>query len=355
MFVASSDRLGIAICTLSLCLYATTIWLFSTVPIAPAFLIFAQVFFSTLIMWMLLGLPILGILLGKEMARGPSQRPHQLIIYALRRRWQIDRFFWFWWPVLLYSMLLTLFALFKQLVLPQAPFSFDPLFYAADRAIFGVDPWTISHGRPWLTAFFGQLYYGWYAPLLLGTLACSFVVNRPETRMRYLTAFVLTWLLVGSLMAYLLPAAGPCYWDEFVGEPNPYLPLMQALRSDVALSSIYNPVFDTQNYLLDSFTHGRISLGAGISAMPSMHVALATIFACGAWTLNKAFGVVLALFAIAIWWASIHLGWHYAVDGLIAAPAALLVWVLTGKLFKLPLAGANDQFSDPALAMQVAK
>ena len=287
--------------------------------------VFAQHLYAAGQVWVILLFFVAVVLGAREVRKGDSG----LSPFALSRtiEWRSVL-----WPPLLYTLLLGLFGLFKQRVLILADFTFDRTFHEWDRAIFGTEPWRLSHPSPWLTEILGASYYGWYAPMLLGTLAIAFVAGRPQFRSRYILAFVLTWLIVGSLMAFLLPAAGPCYWEHFVGGPNPYAELMENIRRDVAASATYNPVLDAQAYLLRA--HGRDSIfGGGISAMPSMHIALATLFACGAWSLNRWFGATLAVFALVIWWASVHLGWHYFVDGLVAIPPTLAIWWACGRLY----------------------
>ena len=72
-----------------------------------------------------------------------------------RVRWQRDFMLSFFWPPLLFAMLMASFNTFKQLILPEAGFRFDPLFADLDRALFlGHDPWRITHGllpSPWVT------------------------------------------------------------------------------------------------------------------------------------------------------------------------------------------------------------
>lgn len=238
----------------------------------------------------------------------------------------------FLWPPLLYTFLLGLFGIFKQRVLVNAAFTFDRTFSDWDRAIFGVDPWRLSHPSPLLTEWLGAIYYGWYAPMMLGILACAFIAGRSQLRDRYVLTFVLTWIIVGSLMPYLMPAAGPCYWDQFVGGHNPYSELLKQLRYDVSISTTYNPVLDAQEYLLRAYGSTTV-LGGGISAMPSMHIALATVFACCAWRIHRALGALFCIFTAAIWWASVHLGWHYFVDGLVAIPSSLAIWWTVGLLY----------------------
>lgn len=247
----------------------------------------------------------------------------------VRDQWARNRCLYLYWPPLLYTLLLTLFAMFKQGILADAAFSYDTTFRSVDLVLFGQDPWRLSHGQPWRTEFAGMLYYGWYAPMMLGVLVCGLAGARPGFRDQYLLAFVLTWLVVGSLMAYLFPAAGPCFWGDFVAGPNPYADLLASLEKDVALSASYNPVLDAQDYLRSAFGREPV-VGGGISAMPSMHVALATLFACAAWAFNRFAGLALSAFAACIWWASVHLGWHYFVDGLVAVPLTIGVWILSG-------------------------
>jgi hypothetical protein len=283
----------------------------------------------------------------REFRTGEPRRPLVLFRDLAIGQWYRDRFWALVWPPLLFIALLGLYGLFKQRVLVDAPFRFDPLFYRLDRAIWGTDPWRLSHPSPFLTEFLGAAYYGWYAPMMLGTLAACMMTNRIQLRDRYITAFVLTWVIVGSVMAFLLPAAGPCYWSEFIPGPNPYAELMQQIRQDVATSASYNPVLDAQAYLLHAHG-GHTVMGGGISAMPSMHVAAATLFACGAWQLNRLVGIGFAIFAGIIWWASVHLGWHYFVDGLVAIPATLAIWWLCGKLY--PEETETEREGHPAFA-----
>lgn len=69
-----------------------------------------------------------------------------------------------------------------------------------------------------------------------------------------------------------------------------------------------------------------------ISAMPSMHVASSVLLALLGWRLNRAAGIALTAFAVLIQVGSVHLGWHYAIDGYAGALGAWLIWTLCGKL-----------------------
>jgi membrane-associated phospholipid phosphatase len=70
----------------------------------------------------------------------------------------------------------------------------------------------------------------------------------------------------------------------------------------------------------------------GISAMPSMHVAMAVLFALVGWKTNRGLGALLTIYAILIQIGSVHLGWHYAVDGYASAAAVSSLWLVVGRL-----------------------
>ena len=74
-----------------------------------------------------------------------------------------------------------------------------------------------------------------------------------------------------------------------------------------------------------------VAMGSGISAMPSMHVALATLFALVGWRTNRWVGIATTLFAVIIQIGSVHLGWHYAIDGYAGAVGMIVIWLLVGR------------------------
>jgi hypothetical protein len=70
----------------------------------------------------------------------------------------------------------------------------------------------------------------------------------------------------------------------------------------------------------------------GMSAMPSLHVGLAVLFALVGWAHRRSLGIVLAIFAALVLIGSVHLAWHYAVDGYVAALVVILLWPMSGWL-----------------------
>jgi hypothetical protein len=87
-------------------------------------------------------------------------------------------------------------------------------------------------------------------------------------------------------------------------------------------------------------------IGSGISAMPSVHNALAALFAMASFKLNRIAGWLLTFYAAFIWIGSIHLGWHYALDGIVAIALTFGIWHVCGRIadrLEHPLFGAQRQ------------
>src|SRR5215470_4267737 len=89
--------------------------------------------------------------------------------------------------------------------------------------------------------------------------------------MRYLITFVLLWVLLGNVAATLLSSAGPVYYGRVTGLPDPFAPLIAYLHQ--ASTVVWLPALDVQDMLWQSYAHRSLGIGAGISAMPSLHVA----------------------------------------------------------------------------------
>ena len=81
----------------------------------------------------------------------------------------------------------------------------------------------------------------------------------------------------------------------------------------------------------DEYRAGDIAAGSGSSAIPDMQVAMATLFALRGWRSGRRPGVALTVFAAVIFAGSVHLGWHYAVDGYRSAALMAALWHAVGR------------------------
>lgn len=291
-------------------------------------------------LWMFVGFGGLLWLLWKNRPRGGvrAASPMAVISGWVAGRWKRDRLVTLFWPPLLFAMLIASFNAFKQQILVTRPFVYDDAFAAMDRALFfGQDGWQVAHGlfgSPFATRIIDMLYHGWFVPMAIGVILCAFIGMKGaggfRGRTQYLLSYLLVWTLIGSGLAWLFPAAGPCFYTDFIGPSDSFAQMMATLRVDggsAGLSALNNMAV-----LKASFGSDSLAMGGGISAMPSVHNGLAVLFALGAGSINRRLGQVMAFYAFMIWFGSVYLGWHYAVDGIVAAILTIGIWVAMGRL-----------------------
>ena len=101
------------------------------------------------------------------------------------------------------------------------------------------------------------------------------------------------------------------------------------------------------NYLSTLNQSAEVGLGAGISAMPSMHIVLVLLWLFPAWHLNKYLGIIFTFYTAIIWVGSVHLGWHYFVDGLVSLVVISIIWRVSGHFTGL--------YGNPRSAFQVTR
>ena len=239
-------------------------------------------------------------------------------------------------PMILLPLFIASFTAIKTMIPMAQPFAWDPLFAEWDRLLHGgIHPWEWLQpilGYPLVTMAIYKVYIAWLLAIHIILFWQVFSLQRPVLRMRFLIAFVLTWALVGSLGGTLLSSAGPVYFGAVTGLADPYAPLLAHLH---ALQDM--PGFELvkiQEWLWSTYAGGLTRDYAGISAMPSMHVAVATLLALLGWKTHRYLGWALSVFALLILIGSVHLAWHYAIDGYVGAVAAVLIWLGTGFVLR---------------------
>lgn len=227
------------------------------------------------------------------------------------------------------------FMVFKTTISVIQPFEWDLRLAEIDRMVHGgVHPWQLVQlvaGTPVVTAVVNFFYHLWFFVMFGLVYWMAFDIERKQLRMQYLLTFVLSWTLLGSIGALLLSSAGPCYYGAVVDGPNPYAPLMSYLyQADRQIPVL---ALDVQRLLWEGYLQaGGLPPKIGISAMPSMHVGSSVLFALLGWRLGRAAGIALTAFAVVIMLGSVHLGWHYAVDGYVAAAGTYAIWRAVGWL-----------------------
>ncbi len=241
------------------------------------------------------------------------------------------------WPFLIVLVGLPFFigtsGNFRRLIPLVQPFAWDRRLMQLDRLIhFGHDPWQLLQpilGHPWVTHVLATLYSVGWMMALYGVVAWQAWSSRSDVRLRFFLSVILGYVVLGTVAAIAFSAAGPAFYAGVVGQPDPYAPLMGYLHgvdAQAQLSSVF-----MQRVLWNAYASSPPSkLANFITAFPSMHVAMCTLFAAVGWKTNRRLGVLFTVFAFLIFLGSIHLGWHYATDGYVSASVMLGLWAFTG-------------------------
>lgn len=238
-------------------------------------------------------------------------------------------------PVLLLPLFSSVFTSFKISIPEIAPFAWDPALMRADLALHGgIHPWELLQpvlGHPLITSALSYLYNFWHGMIFI-VYWQMFRIEKRALRMQFLISFVLAWAILGSLGALLFSSAGPCYYANVVDGPNPFGEQMAYLHA--AHEVFANRALLGQDYLWSLYQDGKASLGGGISAMPSLHVAVALLVFFLARAFQSRLAWLAAAYVIIILVGSVHLGWHYAIDGYVALIGGVLAWKSAGWLVR---------------------
>lgn len=312
---------------------------------------------GALMLWLLCCLvATMAVIVHNRPREGTAPSPIVVMARLAADRWQADRMVSLVWPPLLFALLMASFNAFKQLVLIEAGFGLDPLFASIDRALFfGRDGWEVTHAllpSPWATWIIDKAYHAWFIPMSIGVIVCALLpASHYRLRTQYLLTYLLIWVVMGSVLAFAMASAGPIFFEQFHGSSPSFGALHAHLVSQQAATGGEFQALLSQSYLSQNHGSDALALGGGISAMPSVHNALAALFAIAAFRINRIAGWAFAGFAAVIWIGSIHLGWHYAIDGMLSIPLTLLLWRWSGRIAdRLAREPASAPTAAPALA-----
>lgn len=209
------------------------------------------------------------------------------------------------------------------------PFWADPALAEIDRFVhFGQDPWVLTHALAgWIDAdLVGAVYLTWWgAPaMFLPVMLILFDSDQARVR-RFIWLYAAAWLLAGNLLALTFMSAGPVFYDRIHGGDT-FAGLDAALAgSGIATGSVGR----IQDWLWSGYLAGEQGSGTGISAFPSVHIAMITVIALYLAERWRFLLPVSAALIATYLFLSVYLGWHYAIDGYasIALMAGGWVWL----------------------------
>jgi len=238
-------------------------------------------------------------------------------------------------PVFVFlPLFISVFTSFKNIIPTMNSFRWDPFFAHLDSAIHGgVHPWQWLQpilGYPNITTALNFFYHLWLFITIAVLIWQAFSMENQRLRMQFLSSFVLSWILLGTVLAVTFSSVGPCYYERYTNLPDPYHGLMTYLRAANEISPVW--ALNLQEKLWDVYSRKASSAGSGISAMPSIHVSAAFLYVLLGWATSRAIGAVFSVFAFLILIGSVHFGWHYAIDGYAAILLTWLIWRFTGWL-----------------------
>ena len=245
---------------------------------------------------------------------------------------KLNVIFGFFFILWLSPLYISTFASYKQAIPYFRDFGWDYHFMALDRIVhFGRHPWEIFgfilHNDT-LLLFLDKVYMTWFLFLVFFSLWMGWSKRR-NLRNVFFISTIVVWSVFGSVLGTVFYSAGPCYYQEVVGLPDPYSPLMERLH-EVHEKQFMWAIFN-QNGLWEAKMAGKWLPFGGISAMPSVHVAMAMVFALTLVAVNPILGIVGFLYVGLIQTGSVVLGWHYAVDGYAGIILTMILWkLLTG-------------------------
>lgn len=224
----------------------------------------------------------------------------------------------------------------KSLLNDVVGFHADVMLANLDAAIHGgVDPWKLLQpvlGHHWVTRGVQHLYLsGWTFFLLTFTAAAALSTKLAHLKMRFFVTYFATWVLLGNVLAPAFMSGGPVYYAELTGDGARFGGLMNYLSFS---EGMVNSSVAVRDLLWSMHAQRDVQLGTGISAFPSLHVAMVTLFAFTAFHLDRRLGWGMVAFAVAILLGSVHLGWHYAIDGYVSAAVVAALWFGVGWVLK---------------------
>ena len=267
-----------------------------------------------------------------KLARVRADKPVPVVLGLFRQRAALLVL-----PTLLWPLMLAAYTTAKIAIPFLVGYGWDGFWADADRLIFGQDAWRLSIPLvEWAPVPLWEWIYsgGWGLLLFIWLAAVPFYASRRRVGLMYTATFA-AWIFGGWLVAYATSAAGPVFAhlvDPALSER--FLEMREHLADSLSREG---PIRRTQIALATVLEKNVAIPAAGISAMPSMHIAMTTIYVLAA---RRTWWIVPACaFWLIIFIGSAYFGYHYWLDGIVAAVIALLCW----KAAELAFAPAEDR------------
>ena len=216
----------------------------------------------------------------------------------------------------------SLFLPLKYAIPQLVSFWLDVPLAHAEKRLFGINPWLMLDRCLGLFAGPMDWLYGLWLPTQTLILFLVVLQRCSAAKSRVLISYVLAWFLLGVVGATFFSSAGPIFYDRLLGGTE-FAGLRETLQNRGAWVAL-----GESDRMWASLTGGQPTIVAGISAVPSIHVAISFwMFLAARQMAPRAARYALG-YAVLIWIGSVQLGWHYVTDGLVGLLGMLAVWKL---------------------------
>lgn len=198
-----------------------------------------------------------------------------------------------------------------------APFTADPWIANLEHRLFGIDLWRLFEG---FDLRLMSLTYNvlWFWALMI-TLFVLLFAKRSAQRSAALISYFFLWSIFGPIGQYLVPAAGPIFYER-IGLGPRYAGL------DASLPKV---TVEIAHYLWGHYSNKTLDFGAGISAMPSLHIATSAWMVISLAAIKSRLTIPAAILGLYLLVCSVALGWHYVLDGVVGAIGAVIGYRLS--------------------------
>ncbi len=224
------------------------------------------------------------------------------------------------------------FTSMKSMLPELHPFAFDPVLASLDEALHGGQAWMHLQLLDGVTEIVRFLYRQVWFFLVTAVTFAVCLSRTSHLRSQYIWTFLFCWIGLGIIVASCVMSAGPIYYDRLL-DSDRFAALttrLQSLRTPDIPATLY------ADLLWEAYSSKAPGIATGISAFPSLHLAMATLFVLTGFRIRPALGWVMMGYLVITMIGSVHLGWHYAVDGYAAIIATTVAWVMIGKWLKRP-------------------
>ncbi|MBT4803946.1 MAG: phosphatase PAP2 family protein [Legionellales bacterium] len=224
------------------------------------------------------------------------------------------------------------FTTFKHAIPLINPFSWDPLLFKVDKLLL-----LNNHPAQLIQTllplqnlkYISNMFYASWGMVSVTILLWQNISPKRKLRTQFLLSWMLSWVILGSICALIFSSVGPCFYDTFYTSTPKDILLSNKQLQQYPVDCFY--LTDAVKEALVQVTQSTsFTTGFGISAFPSLHVAISALNAIIVGKFNKYLGYLGWVYVFITSLSCVYLGFHYLVDCIAGVLGACSIWVLTG-------------------------